>query len=71
MTTDDETTAATPAEPATEVPEVPLIEVPKIDFTVPSDVPLTDVRKGFGIGDVGSTGPTAQPDPPAPAEGDE
>jgi hypothetical protein len=65
--TDDDSTPATPVDPGIPAPEVPLIQIPKIDFTVPSDIPLTEVRKGFGLGDVGATGPTGPAGPtPAP-----
>lgn len=51
------------------VPPSPPIVVPEIDFqTLPDGVDLVDVRKGFGFGEVGGTGPAPPQPPPAPSE---
>lgn len=51
------------------VPESPPIVVPEIDFQhVPEGVEMVEVRKGFGFGEVGGTGPAPPEPPPAPSE---
>jgi hypothetical protein len=66
MTNEESQPAPAPAPEA--VPEVPLIQIPKIDFEVVPD-PLTEVRKGFGIGEVGATGPTGPAGPTEQPQG--
>jgi hypothetical protein len=35
----------------------PVVSIPDIDFSEPAPDPSVEVRKGFGLGDVGATGP--------------
>jgi hypothetical protein len=51
-----------PAGPvAAEPPAEPIVVVPHIDFAQPTGDPLVEVRKGFGIAEVGGSSPAAAP----------
>jgi hypothetical protein len=58
---------APPADPREGVPQPGAVHItmPLIDFSEPAPDPLTGVRKGMGLGDVGVTGPTGPAGPPA------